>query len=96
MEATYLVECFWPGLTPESVEAADSRVRDCVRQLRAGGARLRYVGSVAVPEDDVVFFEFEGATHEQVSDAATAAGIAFERVVESRRLARQTGSKEEA
>ncbi len=86
MEATYLVECFWPGLTRDSVEAADRRVSERVRQLRADGARLQYLGSVVVPQDDVVFFEFEGTTHEQVSDAASDVGIAFERVVESVRV----------
>jgi hypothetical protein len=86
MEPIYLVECFWPGLTRETVLAADSRVRSRVTQLCEEGSHLRYLGSLLLSQDEVVFFQFQASSPEQVSLASTEAGISFERVVESVRV----------
>jgi hypothetical protein len=49
MEATYLVECFWPGVTREAVEAANERARERAALLRREGSSLRFLGSLLVP-----------------------------------------------
>jgi Protein of unknown function (DUF4242) len=84
VSATYLVECYWPGLTREIVEAVDARAR--AQAAEQVPPAIRYLGSVLVPGDEVVFFEFEASSPEEVARASADAGIPFDRVVESVRV----------
>jgi hypothetical protein len=83
VEATYLVECFWPGLTREAVEAANARVRERAAALRREGSSLRFLGSLLVPGDEVVFFQFTAASSEEVVRASREAELPFDRVAAS-------------
>jgi hypothetical protein len=74
----YLAECLWPGVTEADVRALDSRACATV------GGDVRYLGSTLVPEDEVVFCFFAGPSADAVRVAAEAAGIPFERVLETR------------
>ena len=78
--ATYLVECFWPGLTREAAEAAHARARERAAALRKEGSSLRYLGSLLVPGDDVVFFQFKAASQDEVIRASREAALPFDRV----------------
>ena len=80
--ATYIVECYWPGVTQAAVDAADARAR---RHAAAPGD-VRYLGSLIIPADEVVFFEFEASSAAQVRRASVAAALPFDRVVESVRV----------
>jgi hypothetical protein len=86
MEPTYLVECYWPGLTVEAVAAADARARERAAVLRAQGSSVRFLGSLLVPGDEVAFFQFGGASADEVTRAAREAGLPLDRVVASLRL----------
>ncbi len=77
--ARFLVECFWPGVTREMVEAANARARAAALQ----GASLRFLGSLFVPGDEVVLFEFSGTSSEEVVRASREAALPFDRVAES-------------
>jgi hypothetical protein len=83
VETTYLVECFWPGLTREAVEAANGRARERAAALREAGSSLRFLGSLLLPGDEVVFFQFAGASREEVVRASLEAALPFDRVAAS-------------
>ena len=84
---TYLLECFWPGVTDETVRAAARRLRRAARELAGTGPPLRYLGSQLVPGDEVVFFEVEAGSEEAAGELARRAEIPVERVVGSLRVA---------
>ena len=77
---TYLVECFWPGVTEGQTETAARRARKAA-QL----ADVEFLGSILVLGDETVFCLFEGDEASVVAVAAEA-GIRFERVLESVRI----------
>jgi hypothetical protein len=81
--ATYLVECFWPGVTRDGVRAANARARKRVATLRRAGSSLRFLGSLLIPSDEVVFFQFTAGSSEEVLRASREADLPFDRVAAS-------------
>lgn len=79
---TWLVECFAPGVDDAAVAAAADRVR-VVLAGRDAGTPVEYLGALLVAEDEVVFHAFRAADVEAVRAISAAAGLDFERVVES-------------
>jgi hypothetical protein len=77
----FLVECFWPGVTRAQVEAASARARAAA--ARRAGSSLRFVGSLLVPGDEVVWFQFRGTSQEEVVRTSREAELPFDRVAES-------------
>ena len=75
MDATYLVECFWPDMTHERVVAATQRI--------SGGTSATCVAVIVVPVDDIVLYLFEADTETEVWDVARQAGLPCERIVET-------------
>jgi hypothetical protein len=76
----FLVECFWPGVTRAQVEAANARAREAASER---GASLRFVGSLLVPGDEVVWFQFSARSSEDVARASLEAELPFDRIAES-------------
>jgi Nickel responsive protein SCO4226-like len=83
---SYLAECFWPGVTKAQLEELDSRVKLAATTGRDGTARVRYRGSMLMPDDEVVFCFFDGPSASAVEAAAREAGIPFARIVKSTSL----------
>jgi hypothetical protein len=81
--AGYVVECFWPGVTRAAHEEADRRVRRASEELEAELGPLLYLGSLLVPEDEVVFLQFDAADADVCRTVAMRAGIDHERVVQT-------------
>jgi hypothetical protein len=80
MDTTYLVECFWPGVTRDVIKAASERAhKSAVAQCREGFS-VAFVGSMLIPADEVVFFQFTAASEDNVVRTASAAGLPFDRV----------------
>jgi hypothetical protein len=75
----FVVECFWPGVTRDLVAAANARARQAALHHRS----LRFLGSLLVPGDEVVLFEFSAASSEEVVRASREAALPFDRVAES-------------
>ena len=72
---TYLVECYWPGVTERRLLAA-------VARARAGGTSAVHCrGALLLPADETAFVLFEADSEEAVRDASTRGGLPFERVV---------------
>jgi hypothetical protein len=83
---TFMAECFWPGVTSEQVAAAGVRARRETRAARAEGALARYLGSILVPADEIVFCLLEAASLEAATQIGARAAIPFERLLEIVRM----------
>src|SRR5919199_4481830 len=80
---TYIVECFWPDVHAEQVERAGERAKKSAERLSGEGTAVEYTGSILVPEDEIVFYLFEGPSAEAVREVCRRAEITPERVVGS-------------
>jgi len=85
---TYLVEHYWPGVTVEQFRAATNRVRASAEEMARADARIRFLHSTLVPEDEAAFCVFAAASSGLVEDAYRRAGIRFERIVDALELER--------
>jgi hypothetical protein len=79
--ATFLLECFWPGVTEEAIAETSERARRVAKELEREGHAARYLGSQFVPGDEVVFFEVDADSEDTVKALGDLAGIPYERVV---------------
>ena len=61
--------------------ARDRRARSAAEELTREGARVRFAGSIHVPEDEICFFTFEAATSRDAALAAQLADLEPFRVV---------------
>jgi hypothetical protein len=72
----YVLEAYSPG----SVAASQ-----CERALLAAelGTGIRYVRTIFLPGDETLLHAFEATSPDALSEAAHAAGLAYERIVEA-------------
>src|SRR5437660_11595133 len=78
---SYLVECYWPGVSEEKLALASQRVRKAAYGLRRHGRELRFRGSILVPADETVFCLFDGVDAD-VRAVSEEAGMPLERMLE--------------
>jgi hypothetical protein len=79
--AGYVAECFWTGVSERDLRELDTRAGATAASLAAGGQDVRYLGSVLMPDDEVVLCLFEGSA-DAVRRTAEEARIPFSRLVE--------------
>lgn len=84
----FLMEAYWPGVTPERIVAAEIATCRALRDRRTGA---RLLGSMLVPADELLLSVFAGGAPELIAAAATAAGVPVERVVAIATLERALG-----
>lgn len=92
--ATFVVECFWPGVDEGAVDALNRRVAAAAGALTESGHAVRFVGTILLPEDEVVLCELEG-DEPDVRRASEVAEIPFARIVRSARSPRVERGQEE-
>jgi hypothetical protein len=80
----YVAECLWPDVRESDLVSLDERVSKQAERLAAAGSAVRYIGSMLMREDEVVLCQFEGEL-EAIREAAEAAEIPFERILETGR-----------
>lgn len=80
--ASFVAECFWPGVTDDDLRTLAERAAACADELRAGGASVRYDGAILIREDEVVLCRFQGDAA-AVRLAAERAAVPFERILET-------------
>ena len=80
---TFIVECYLTGIDAAAVAEAARRAREAVEALRREGEDVQYAGATLVPEDEVVFHAFTAPGIGAVEAASRAAGLQYERIVES-------------
>ena len=83
MTSTFVVECFWPGVTRDRVEGANRRARESAAMMRDQGCSLRFLGALFVPGDEIVFFHFRAGSADDVVRASHEAALPFDRVTAS-------------
>ena len=71
----FVAECFWPNVQRTDVAALDRRLA-----LHASPTAV-HVGTVLVPEDEVVFVWFDATLVDDVLRTCLAASVPFDRVV---------------
>jgi len=80
---TFLVERYLPSLERDEVTAAAERMSVVDRDLAPDSGSVTYIGTMLVPEDEVVFHVIGADSAELVDRVCRLAGVAFERIVES-------------
>lgn len=78
---SYLVECYWPGLTEAGAVSRTRRVEEVAAELSPKGTRVRYRSSFVVPEDEVALCLFEAASAADVEEVCRRAGLPFDRIL---------------
>jgi hypothetical protein len=79
---SYLVECYWPGVSAEKLAAAAERAQKAAAHLRSRGRELHFRGSILVPVDETVFYLFDG-DEADVRAVSEYSGVPFERILKS-------------
>jgi uncharacterized protein DUF4242 len=79
----FVVECLWPGVHESDLAALDERAEASTARPDSG---VRYLGSLLMPEDEVVLCLFSGE-QEAVRRVVEQAQIPFERILKSSRSA---------
>ena len=80
---TYLVERYWPGVTSELLLEALERERRVMEEMRGEGTRVRDIGCLLIPGEEVVFSVYEGPSTDAVRQLNERAGIPVSRIVEA-------------
>jgi hypothetical protein len=83
----YLAECFWPGVSQGELDGLDARARESAATTSGTSIEVRYLGSMLMPEVEVVFCFFDGPSADAVRAVAERAEIPYARIVRSRRVA---------
>lgn len=83
--AALLVECYWPGVSEESIIAAARRAEEVVSDVQQDGGDVRFLGLLLIPAEETVFCLFQGREAD-VRTASLHAGVPFERVLTSLRV----------
>ena len=78
---TFLVERYLPGLRADELEAFTTRLAAATAAVRADGRSVRWLRSVALPEEDTCLCVFRAASREDVEEANRRAGAPYERIV---------------
>lgn len=79
----YVVERYVPGLSVETTEAWQARLRQTTEELGREGTPIRYLGSTVVLVDESCFCQFEASSLEAVTEANERAGVPFARIVQA-------------
>jgi hypothetical protein len=81
--SNYFVETFLARGAPGERQARERRASSAAEALTQTGTRVRFQGSIHVPEDEICFFTFEAPSGHEAALAAQRAGLGPIRVVEA-------------
>jgi hypothetical protein len=96
---TFLVERYCPGIDEALLRDALTRLEQAVTESAAAGTPAEHLGSLAIPNDQVVFSLMRAANEDQVRDLNTRAHLPVDRISEVtsigfEELAQRLGAKE--
>jgi hypothetical protein len=80
---SYLVETFLARGAAGERQARERRASSAAETLTREGTRVRFGGSIHVPEDEICFFTFEAPSGRMAALVAQRAGLEPLRVVEA-------------
>ena len=78
---SYLVECYWPGVTESRVMVTARRARQAAEELSEHGREITYRSAFLVPDDEVAFCLFDASSPAVVEEACRRADIPFDRIL---------------
>ena len=78
-EAELVAECLWPDVSAADLADLEGRIAEA---CAAHGQAVRYLGSLFMPQDEVVLCRFAGPL-EAVREVALAAQVPFGRLLEA-------------
>jgi hypothetical protein len=79
---TFIVECYWPGITEAQVRHALALVGR-VGNKGGSGEAVGRLGCILVPADGMAIFLFHAPSALRLTQIAQQAGLPFDRIVES-------------
>jgi hypothetical protein len=79
----FLLELYVSREAAVGARATTERARAAAAELTRAGTPVRCTRSVFVPEDETCFLLYEAASIRVVREAASRAGLSFERVTEA-------------
>jgi hypothetical protein len=82
MTRTYLVECYWPGVTEARLTEAVARFT-----VEPDSKHASWLDSILIPVDETVLYLVRGATAAVVHNSAHQAGLPAARIVECIQIA---------
>jgi len=80
---TYAVEVYAQRLSESDLSELVTRLRLAADKLSMRGTAVRHVEAVFMPEDEVCFHIFKGASPASVAAVMERADVPFERVIEA-------------
>jgi hypothetical protein len=89
----FLLESYWPGVSATSVGVADIETLRALEEFGEDRPAARHLGSMLVPDDELLLRLFAGGSPELIRAANVRAGVPVERVVRVVALARATANK---
>ncbi len=89
---TYLVERFWPGVTPALAEEAAARLRAAA--TGPAGTSVVHLRSALLPADEVVFTFVEADSVNAIRELSERAAFAADRISESISIGPSSGRDE--
>ncbi len=78
---TYIVERYWPGVSPEEAETVIARETAVAVAMRAEGKPIRVVRSTLVQEDETLLSLVEAESEQEVAELGSRAGTPADRIV---------------
>jgi hypothetical protein len=87
---SYLVETFLARGAAGERQVREARARSAAEALTRAGTRVRFRGSIHVPEDEICFFAFDAPSGRDVALVAQRAGLEPLRVVRAVSSVRET------
>jgi hypothetical protein len=79
---TYVIECFWPGITADAAKEALAGIANAQKDA-ATSNQVRPLACILVPSDGMALFLFSGPSLAEVRQAAELIQLPFDRIVES-------------
>ena len=80
---TFLVERYWPGVDLDGLRAAIPKLEAASAAMRESGRSVGHVGSILMPDDEVVFSLFTADDVSAVSELNQRAGLPADRTAKA-------------
>jgi hypothetical protein len=84
--ATFVVECYWPGIDEAQVRDVLTRINRPRPGTAASRLAVQSLGCILVPSDGLALFLFEGPSAALVDEESAWAQVPFDRIVEAVRI----------
>ena len=78
---SFAAEIYQPRGRGDDVVPSDLDIKGVIAGLREEGAKVTYLGCVAIPGDDMAFYLFDAASRDPIEQALRRLNLTAERIV---------------